>query len=274
MNTSVTVSLANGRRVAFEVDQHGTGPAYFVLSVRKCGSSMLNIMCRFLASMNKRNLVLAGKFFDENVRENVWSPDPAICDLLYPGNVYADFRIMPTAFLPHPIFREGRRILLVRDPRDALVSEYFSVAYSHPVPARAGSDSPLTDLLERDRKSALASGIDEIVVKRAPWMRSAFLSYADVSRWDGTVVVKYEDYIFRKRELIALITQHFGWTVNSSEVDLILDKIDKRPQVEDPAAFIRQVTPGDHRNKLHPDTIAKLNEEFKKVMDVFGYRAD
>ena len=106
MNTSVTVSLANGRRVAFEVDQHGTGPAYFVLSVRKCGSSMLNIMCRFLASMNKRNLVLAGKFFDENVRENVWSPDPAICDLLYPGNVYADFRIMPTAFLPHPIFQK------------------------------------------------------------------------------------------------------------------------------------------------------------------------
>jgi hypothetical protein len=236
---------------------------------------MLNIICQRLAVRNSRHCVLVGSvFFFENVREDVWSHDPAICDMLRPGNVYTGFRMMPTVFASNPVFLEGRKILMVRDPRDALVSEFFSVAYSHPVPARTGSDSPVTDMMEQARQLALNTGIDEFVTKHAGGMRDAFLGYTDDLRSTGTVVVKYEDSIFRKRPLIATIAQHFGWAVTASEVDLIMAEVDQWPATENPSAVIRQVRPGDHRNKLSAKTIAKLNDKLRPAIEAFGYPAE
>jgi hypothetical protein len=273
--TVVTVSLADGRRVSFDVDQSATGPAYFVLGIRKCGSTMFNIMCHMLADRTRHHSVLTGSiFFHSNVRDKVWSHDPAICDMLHPGNLYCGFRLMPTAFASHPVYVDGRKILLVRDPRDALVSEYFSLAYSHPVPARTATDSEVTVMLERGRQVALNTPIDEWAKKNSQRMRDAFLGYTDVLRSTGMLLVKYEDYIFRKRELIAITAQHFGWEVTPQQVAEIMVRVDQWPATEDPSAFVRQVTPGDHRKKLSAKTISELNETLKPAMDVFGYRAE
>ena len=268
----VTLSLANGRQVPFEVDRDLAGPAFFVLGIRKCGSSLLNMLCIDLARMNNRWFIdVGGKFFFANVPARVWSRDPALCDLLSGGNVYGGFREMPIALADHPIFRDGPKILLVRDPRDALVSEYFSSAYSHPIPPRADLDAPMTDLMEELRREALNTGIDAFVINRARWMRQTFLGYTESARLARTVVVRYEDYIFRKPELVRLIAQQFGFKVEDGQIDGMMRWADQRPAIEEPTAFVRRVTPGDHRVKLRPATIDALNELLKPAMDAFGY---
>jgi hypothetical protein len=268
--TAVVLSLANGRQVTFEIDRDRDGPAWFVLGIRKSGSSLLNMLCIELAKLNGRRFVdVGGTFFFENVIR--WERDPAIRDLLYRGNVYGGFRVMPSALADHPIFRDGPKVLLVRDPRDALVSEYFSNAYSHPVPVRTGPVSPTTDQMEQLRHHALSSDIDTVVKDRARAMRRTFLEYIGIARSPGTVVVKYEDYIFRKPELIRLIVRHFGWTVTGGDIDAIMSWADLRPAVEDPTAFVRLVTPGDHRNKLRSATIAALDDFLRPAMAAFGY---
>jgi tetratricopeptide (TPR) repeat protein/lipopolysaccharide biosynthesis glycosyltransferase len=269
---AITITLANGRRVAFEVDRGGAGPASFVLGLSKCGSSLLNMLAQQLAKLNDRWFIdVGGKFFFENVLESDWKNDPGIGDLLYGGNVYGGLRAVPTAMAGHPTFRDGPKILLVRDPRDALVSLYFSDAYSHPIPARTEAASPTTDLMERLRRDALNSGIDDFVLRRAVWMRRDFLSYLGVARRPETMVVRYEDYIFRKPELVRLIARQFGLTVEDAQIDEMMIWADLRPATEDPSAFVRRVTPGDHRNKLRPETIAALDELLQPAMEAFGY---
>jgi hypothetical protein len=270
----VIVTLANGRRIPFDVDLGGAGPAYFVLGIRKCGSTLLNLISRKLAAFNNCRYIGVEKFFEENVPERIFSSDPALGHMLNGGNVYGGFRMMPAALTNHPIFRAGQKILLVRDPRDALVSEYFSMAYSHPVPAGTDSGAQVTDMMQMLRQRALNAEIDVLVVERAMSMRKTFLGYADVARSAGTELLRYEDYIFRKPELVRLIAKQFDWAVDSRQIDQIMVEADQRPATEDPTAFVRQVTPGDHRIKLRPATIASLNKILKPAMEAFGYSPD
>ena len=122
--SNVWVDLRNGRRVAFPAAAQGAlEDTCFVLGIRKCGSSIMNSMIADLARLNGRHyLDIAGGFFQSDVPERVWRHDPAACGALVPGQVHGGFRAMPLIFAGHPIFTAARKILLVRDPRDALVS--------------------------------------------------------------------------------------------------------------------------------------------------------
>ncbi len=268
----VLVELKVGGQFAFDVDLRGTVAARFVLGVLKCGSTMLNEICHGLADLNGLQYVDVGRgFFRANMRPDDWRRDPAVCNLLFDGNVYGGFRAMPIAFADHPVFVAGRKVLLVRDPRDALVSLYFSDAYSHPIPDRDASPSRMTDMMEQRRIEALRTGIDEFALKQASYMRRTFLELASVARSAETNVVRYEDYIFHKPELIRLIARWFGLAVNDAWIAEQMGILDQRPVDEDPKSFIRRVTPGDHREKLRPGTIDALNHILDPAMRLFGY---
>jgi hypothetical protein len=84
-------------------------------------------------------------------------------------------------------------------------------------------------------------------------------------------VYHYERAILDKRWFLTDLCAHFGWQASEEQINLILGWADVRPDVEEPTAFIRKVTPGDHREKLRPGTIAKLNSVFEDEMRLFGY---
>src|SRR5438270_9079435 len=46
---SITVNLATGQTVSFDVDPAKSGRGFFVMGIRKCGSTMLNRLCERLA---------------------------------------------------------------------------------------------------------------------------------------------------------------------------------------------------------------------------------
>jgi hypothetical protein len=232
----VIVSLATGRSVTFDVDEHATGPACFVLGIRKCGSSMLNIICVELAAKNGRNFVGVDRFFYADVREVDYIKDPAIAVLLHPGNVYGGFRMMPAGYAGHEIFRRGPKILMVRDPRDALVSQYYSNAFSHPIPRKSAPGAGGAEELELLRRHARLTEIDKFVLNHAADLQRAFLQYE--------------------------------WLKGSPTAANIV------PMEEDPTAFVRQVTPGDHRKKLRQETIDKLNVLLAPALSCFGYATD
>src|SRR5262245_12809956 len=125
--------------VRFAVEPCGANPPLFVLSVRKSGSTMLNNACRRLALHNNRSYVnVPETMFDHNIVVSEWIGDPALADLVLPGNVYGGFRNFPLALADRDVFHASRKVVLVRDPRDALVSEYFSNAFTHPIPDGEG----------------------------------------------------------------------------------------------------------------------------------------
>lgn len=270
--TEITLELRNGRTVSFDVSTDLAGPAYFILGVRRSGSSILNSICAALAKANGCHFLdVGGRFFFQNIPVPSWRRDPAIQSLLRPGNVYGGFRDLPFALLDAPAFREGPKLLLVRDPRDSLVSEYFSSAYSHPIPGQDVPRAEVHEMMHRDRERARRLSLEEHVLKNASLMGRTMLEYEAVAGLPLTKILRYEDYILEKAELIRTVAAHFGWRADARLIDLILQWADVMPTAENPQAFIRKVVPGDHRDKLGAAVIARLDQMLAEPLRMFGY---
>ena len=55
-----------------------------------------------------------------------------------------------------PICPDYKVVLMARDPRDILVSAYYSIAYSHPEPTSTGSKH--ADFMEMRRRARESNG--------------------------------------------------------------------------------------------------------------------
>jgi hypothetical protein len=271
----ISVVLANGRMVEFDIRTELEGPARFLLSVRKCGSSIFNKIARAMAQANGCHYVdVAAAFFHANVVSKDYAEDSGLQAIVHAGNTYGGFRNMPVGLLASPLFQTGPKLLLIRDPRDALVSLYFSNAYSHPIPAASGDHVDVAQQMERQRGAALATNLDDYTIRNARAMKRSMLQYRRVLGNDSTTVLKYEDYIFDKRALMLVIAEKFGWRTDEELIRRILEWADVRPERENPTAFIRKVTPGDHREKLSAATILAINEIMRPAIELFGYSFD
>ncbi len=261
--------------VTFQVDAAAPErPAWFVLGVRKSGSSMFNRAVKLLAKFNAVNWVdIAGDLFENNVPAPRWSPLTPPEGLIVGGNCYGGFRDLPIGLTRDPVFQAATKVLLVRDPRDAIVSEYFSTRGTHSLPkfAEDGDEGAKEDLLRR-REAAQAVTVEDFARSEGQRMADTVERYIPLIGDPNLLVLRYEDIIFDKAAMVRKVAGHFGWTVGDGQVGAILKWIDVVPEEENPDAFIRKVTPGDHREKLSDETIATLDRVLGRAMEAFGYR--
>ena len=147
----VPFELSSGQQVHFPAP--GAGDAQhetvFVLGVRKSGSTLFN---RLTASMAHRyglpHVDIGGGFFSQDVKASQWIDDPRVGSLFRRGAMHGGFRVAYRHFQDSEIYREARKLLLVRDPRDALVSQYFSTRKTHSLPRnRQGAGGAAEQLL-------------------------------------------------------------------------------------------------------------------------------
>lgn len=260
----------NYKGVSFTLSDKADAPPCFVLGVRKSGSSILNSMVTALAHRQGLAFVdIAGQLFKDGVKVRDWQHDTSLASLLRGGNVYGGFRNAPLGLKDSRAYIDARKVLMVRDPRDALVSEYFSNAYSHSLPTAGQA----LDAMKEARQQALASSIESYVLSRAELLSATMMEYAPLVDDRSTRIFKYEDVIMHKRALLTEISHHFGWSVDDTHLGLVLKWADVVPHDERPTEFVRRVLPGDHRNKLSPDAIRKLNLLLETPMKAFGYLA-
>lgn len=266
------ITLANGQEASFAIADREDRPSFFVLGIRKSGSSIYNRMSFALARCNRYTPVdVAGTFFNQNVTTQSWINDPALERLLAGGNVYGGFRQFPVAIATTEFFRKCKKTLLVRDPRDALVSEYFSLAYSHSIPEPSAQGNEVTVAMEKARHNMLQRDINDFARQAAPGFNKTLLQYTILLKDPGALVIKYEDVILDKRALIQKLCSHFQWQVTEAQIEKILGWADVVPNTEDKKAFIRKVIPGDHAEKLNGKTIHALNVVLESSMNAFGY---
>jgi len=260
--------------VPFRIDAADPArPAWFVLGVRKSGSSMFNRAVRLLAKFNSVNWVdVAGDLFENDVPASRWATTPPPPGLIVGGNCYAGFRDLPAGIAATPEFAGATKVLLVRDPRDAIVSEYFSTRATHSLPKAAEGEAGAREDLLRRREAAQKVDIEAFALAEAGRMAETVERYLPLVGDPRLLVLRYEDVIFDKAAMVRAVAAHFGWRVGDGQLGAILKWIDVVPEAEDPTAFIRKVTPGDHRDKLSPGAIAELDRVLARAMAGFGYR--
>ena len=243
----------------------------FAFSVHKCGSTMMNNMIRAVCqAADVPAATLPTYFFNEGIPPNVWSRETEMLPVFSQNLLYYGFRFLPPSFkAPEFDIKSRRFVLLVRDPRDALVSQYFSYGKkdgSHKLPKK-NADKMIAKMAASDDLT-----IDEYVVREAPKLVEKFAAYRDALNFDLGMVRTYEDVFFNKEKFVGDIFAHFGIDVPAEVVASTVEKFDVRPEVEDQTKHIRKGTPGDHAEKLEASTIDQLNDICRDVSAFYGYK--
>lgn len=166
------------------------------------------------------------------------------------------------SYRPIPEMEQYRVVLNLRDPRDVLTSLYYSTVYSHAV------ISP--KVLVR-RKEAQGLSVDEFVLTKGDETFRIYTRYCDTLLKSDALFLKYEEMVGDFEGWLARLAQHVGLDHHQAVLQAIIDEANFEVRKEDKYSQRRQVTPGDHRRKLKPDTIRALNERFGDVLKALGY---
>lgn len=186
-------------------------------------------------------------------------------DLYSPrGSIYGPLRI-PVDF---PGRKKFKHIFFLRDPRDVLVSDYFSVAYTHPLPRNKVGRDEFTQI----KKKALEQGIDDYVLEHAKeWLVPHYNQCRQLRETS-------EIHIYLKYELFTADTPQF--------IKMICDFLELKPTEEKIMALTEEASPvqkievlkhkrsgktGQYLEKLQPDTIEQLNLLFSENLSYWQF---
>ena len=169
-----------------------------------------------------------------------------------------------------PDIEQYQTVIMVRDPRDLLVSGYYSYAHSHKMPK---SKEKVDDFLEfRSRVQNMS--VDEYALEIGEGLKGRLQKYANLCQTNANVaVLKYEDMIADFPNWLDTLLTFCQLQISASLRNALIEEANqaKQKKKEDVSQHRRQVTPGDHVRKLKPETISRLNEMFAEILHQFQY---
>jgi len=167
------------------------------------------------------------------------------------------------------LINDYKVMLMLRDPRDVLVSYYYSIAYSHKVPYH---NRRASQRLLADRKKALNMTIDGFVLETSGIFEEVYQKYCEELLGKRNVLfAKYENMVYDFKEWLARILEFLDIQAKQETVDTMVNAAALSAKEENMTAHKRIITPGDHKVKLKSDTIANLNLKYKDILEQLGY---
>jgi hypothetical protein len=160
------------------------------------------------------------------------------------------------------------RIFQVRDPRDILVSQYFSYGWRH-------TDESFDPAIYRQREAIKSMTIDEYVLSRQRVLDPLKKRLAQLTERNPSpnlTILKYEEMVLDFPSWLEKAIQPFSFRVPA----LIKKRFSIRYRNEfqpdhDKKSHKRSVLPGDHLKQLKPETIARLNQILESELRALNY---
>ena len=258
------IYTSNQQELELEVSAPANIQSFFAFAIPKSGSVLLdNVLEDICACLDIPAISIAKTAFQEGIEEGQFGEE--ICEFFVErGYCYYGFRYFPT-YLHHFKIQSFKKLLLVRDPRDILVSHYFSMKKSHPLP-----EGEMGIHLSELRQKLDGMEIDDYVLESAQGFANIFRGYTQIED-ENLKVFRYEDIVFEKSRWIGSILEFLGLELEQQHINEIAMRHDVFPCQENIMAHIRKVTPGDHKDKLNLNTIKLLNEVFEDILVKYNY---
>lgn len=243
--------------------------SFFIFGLHKCGSTLMNqIFIDICSQLEIPCIAIPYLAFKQGIPGGVWGKCEKLNSLIIDGYCYRGFRNYPVFLRENKLITKRKKILLVRDPRDAIVSAYFSFANSHRQP---GKGKALTQFLER-REQLKTLDIEAYVLEQSNQVKRDFNHYNEYLTTNSLLkVYRYEDIIFDKESWIKDMLKFLNLSLNNTQISRIAEKHNIVPQAEDVSQHVRKVKPGDHKEKLSSECIAKLNDILGEVLERYDY---
>ncbi|MEO1669163.1 MAG: sulfotransferase domain-containing protein [Cyanobacteria bacterium J06631_2] len=157
------------------------------------------------------------------------------------------------------------RIYQIRDPRDILVSEYFSFGFIHFGRKQTSA-----------RKQQIQNmTIDEYCLEYADKLLDRYQSILPIAAGNSPdrLIVKYETMVLDYKSWLSQVMKPFQFELPETEV---LEKYYQKYKhefntegFEESMKHKRKMIPGDHKEKLQESTIKTLNDKFSAILDRF-----
>ena len=270
----IPVTLNDGTRATVAMPQATRNDleSAYAFGIAKSGSTMMNDIFRGLSQYSGHTIFsLADELFaqgislanDEHQLTSSARAELRQTNFQAKGYFFIGFRRFPS-MIDFDDEALQRSVLLVRDPRDAIVSSYYSVLFSHTIPAQRL-------LIAKLRNRYAGTEIDDFVLMSdiLDRMKQSYRSY-DVLP-EGALRLRYEDYVLKKIALVRRICDHLALNIREEDAASVAKAVHKIPDREDPYSHVRRALPGDHREKLQRKTIARLNKEFAPILERYNY---
>ena len=187
-------------------------------------------------------------------------------------------------FVDVPGIEQYRVLLHLRDPRDVLVSMFYSYCFIHPGEVEANTGY---------RRATADAGIDAFVLAKASGDSAAYRgdygtgghvedlignlpqryrNYTDRLLGRGNVtLLKYEEMVLDYRSWLTKFIAPFPIAEKPRVIDELVAQAPYPNRAGDAMQHIRHVTPADYLAKLQPCTIRRLDEIFSDTLEALGY---
>jgi hypothetical protein len=233
--------------------------AFFTMH-RSASTFQIDMLKELATLSGKRHVHIDPRL--ENRKENRTNPIRVIPErfesMFSPtaGHIYGPFR----RFAQIPEIEKYRIILSLRDPRDVVVSLFFSQVYSHGPPP---NPELRKQYIARTHK-AKEQGIDRFCLQAADNMVRIYSIYKEAYEKMPMLLLTYEEMV---QNFPSYAKKMLEWCDLQEHHRIIVRKFNKfKAPKEDIYAHKRQVTPGDHKRKLKRPTINQITRKLKPIL--------
>ena len=188
------------------------------------------------------------------------------------GKVYPCGYITKQEFDALELPAEARRVVLIRDPRDTLVSWYFSTRNTHGLMGRVGK---LRWFLQRFNEEQGLLYMLELSLHHCAYIQRSWLEANEP-------VLRLEDIMTDSAAALGRLFRDF-WKLDVSQdvVDRLAAKHTfakysggRPPGQEDQHAFYRKGVAGDWRNHFTPKVLERFKAQYSDLLLMAGYEKD
>ena len=163
---------------------------------------------------------------------------------------------------------DNRIVVQVRDPRDCIVSLYYSYKFSHGAPG----EGVLKKIFNRIRTHVDETDIDSFALEQATTYSRRLSMITDLcGKYDDYTLLTYEnmvlDFNVWESQLYDYLNVDPPKHIRAQVAALATFKV----TTEDVTQHKRQVVPGDHKRKLKSETVEKMNGILAGHLTQYGY---
>ena len=190
-------------------------------------------------------------------------------------------KIVSPLYVPHDGFAHitkpvpWRAFFVTRDPRDIVVSWYFSSISSHPTNSSRGMLQARDHLTSLDQEQGLVESVRRLA---GYGLFDALDSWVDAGGATEVMLVRYEDLIGEERDRWwKRLFVHCDVPISDADREALLARYSfqvlsgRRPGQEDTASKLRKGVAGDWRNHFTPAVEAAFSEAAGDLVRRVGY---
>lgn len=167
----------------------------------------------------------------------------------------------------HDFIRDKVALFFIRDPRDILVSSYYSFGFTHDL----SQVQTIREIQEEKRKGIREMTLDEYVVDAADHQIDFFRTLYDLSiTCERSVILRYEDMINDFDGFAEQLRRYVA--IDADAMQNIYQRSRPR-EAEDSTSHRRSGQVEGFRAKLEEGTIQAVNKKLANTLALFGYKA-